>query len=113
VQFPPRRGDRHRHRIVWQRRAGVARRAAAFHRAPSAALAQGFDPERFPAEVGTFVCDLTAPMTRAALRAFAARAVQWDVLLDGEWRSGPFDQPPPAGPGSAVALRRVFLPVRY
>lgn len=85
----------------------------AFHRAPATALAAGYDAERFPPEVGTFLSDLTAPATRAALRAFGPRAVQWDVLLDGEWRSRAGDQPPRAGPGSAIALRRFFVPVRY
>jgi len=85
----------------------------AFHRAPAAAVPHGVDPERYPHEVGSFLYDLTAPATRAAVRAFGPRAVQWDVLLDGEWRSGPGDQPPRAGPGSAIALRRFFLPVRF
>jgi hypothetical protein len=85
----------------------------AFHRAPSAALQEGVDPDRLPPVVGTFLHDLTAPSTRAAIRAFGPRAVQWDVLLDGEWRAGPGDQAPPAGPRSAIALRRFFLPVRF
>jgi hypothetical protein len=39
--------------------------------------------------------------------------VQWEVLLDGEFRAVPGDRPPPAAPGGGLALRHLFLPVRY
>ncbi|MEZ6037532.1 MAG: hypothetical protein R3F29_08630 [Planctomycetota bacterium] len=90
-----------------------ARIGFAFHRSPDTALAHGTDPERYPAAVGTFLYDLTSAQTRSTLRAFGPRAIQWDIVLDGEWARTAADQPPPADQDAVIALRRLFLPVRY
>jgi hypothetical protein len=85
----------------------------AFHRDPANARTTGLDPNRFPAQTGTFLFDLAAPSTRSALQAFGATAMQWDALLEGEYRSEPADAPPPADANSAIGLRRFWLPVRF
>ncbi len=92
-----------------------ARIGFAFHRDPQVAVVggAGFDPERFPPETGTFLFDLSDAQVRAVLRAFGPRHLQWDVTLDGEFRTGPADQPPRADAGSRLGLRRFWLPVSW
>jgi hypothetical protein len=90
-----------------------ARIGFAFHRAAEQALSTGHDPDRYPQQVGAWLYDLGDPAVAAGLRIFGPRHLQWDIVLDGEFRSVPGDQPPLAGPGSQIALRRVFLPVRF
>ncbi len=90
-----------------------ARIGFAFHRDPANAQTSGADPNRFPTQTGTFLFDLAEPGTRSALQAFGATAMQWDALLDGEYRTLPGDTPPPADANSAIALRRFWLPVRF
>lgn len=97
---------------TWLPRAN-ARLGFAFHRDPARAATNGYDPERYPPQVGTFVTDPSDPSVRTALQTLGPTHLQWDVLLDGEFRRDASDQPPPADAGSALALRRLWLPVRF
>ena len=90
-----------------------ARLGFAFHRDPERAATSGYDAARFPAQVGTFLTDFTDPHVTTTLQAFGATHLQWDALLDGEFARSSLDQPPPADAGSAIALRRFWLPIRF
>jgi hypothetical protein len=90
-----------------------ARIGFAFHRDPAHAAASGDDPGRFPPEVDTWLFDLSEPSVRSHLQNFGPRFLQWDVLLDGEFGAALGGGTPPADAGSAIALQRFWLPVRY
>lgn len=81
-----------------------ARIGLAFHRDPEHAAATGWDPQRYPPEVGTFLYDLADPLVRGDLQGFGPRALQWDVVLDGAFGGA---EPVP------IALRRFWLPARF
>lgn len=62
---------------------------------------------------GVFLTDFTDPNVTTSLQAFGATHLQWDALLDGEFARSSLDHPPPADVGSAIALRRFWLPIRF
>ena len=57
--------------------------------------------------------DFDDPATAAALRAFGATHVQWDVLFDQAMARTPADQPPPPDPSTRLSLRGLWLPYRF
>jgi hypothetical protein len=97
---------------VWLPRSN-ARVGFAFHRAPDLATANGADPNRYPPHRSAFVHDLTDPAVVADLRLFRPTHLQVDLLLDGEFRTSVADLPPAGEAAATVALRRLWLPVRF
>ncbi|MBK8099818.1 MAG: hypothetical protein IPK26_22160 [Planctomycetes bacterium] len=90
-----------------------ARIGFAFHRDPTLAAPTGQDSRRFPPTVGEYLHDLGDPTTAAALRAFGATHVSWDVTFDQTFRRVPADQPPPPNDLTQMHLRAIWLPFRF
>ncbi|MBL8755552.1 MAG: hypothetical protein JNK15_19805, partial [Planctomycetes bacterium] len=81
----------------------------AFHQDPSNPAAQ-----RFPAQVGTFVYDLSDPAVQTAIRDLHMPFVQWDVLFDNAFQPTAADQPPALTPDTGrPELHFLRLPFRF
>ncbi len=81
----------------------------AFHQDPANPSAQ-----RYPAQQGSYVYDLSDPAVQETIRQLHARFVQWDVFFDCNFKSQPSDLPPAFGPGSPLPeVHFLRLPFRF